>query len=123
MTLDPTLAAESYCYLTTTGRVTGNPHEIEIWFGLNIGILYMLAGNREKSDWVRNLIKQPNVTIRIADITYNAVARVLEAGTPEDAMARELLVNKYQESPTRTSTGDLSPWGRTALPVAFELTS
>ena len=28
------LADEDFCYLTTTGRVTGRPHEIEIWFSL-----------------------------------------------------------------------------------------
>ena len=31
---DPALAGETYCYLTTTGRVTGKPHTIEIWFAL-----------------------------------------------------------------------------------------
>ena len=25
-------AGEQFCYLTTTGRVTGRPHEVEIWF-------------------------------------------------------------------------------------------
>ena len=29
------LAALDFCYLTTTGRVTGNPHRIEIWFALH----------------------------------------------------------------------------------------
>ena len=120
MSFDPALMSEPYCYLTTTGRVTGNPHEIEIWFGIADGVLYILAGNREKSDWVANLIKQPKVTIRIADTTYNASARVLAPNTAEDAMARKLLVDRYQESPTRTSSGDLGPWGRSALPVAFE---
>jgi deazaflavin-dependent oxidoreductase (nitroreductase family) len=116
MTIDPALASEQFCYLTTTGRVTGNFHEIEIWFGVADGKLYMLAGGREKSDWVRNLIKQPKVSIRIAHQTFDAVARVVEAGTNEDAMARKLLVEKY-----RSPCDDLSGWGRTALPVAFEL--
>jgi hypothetical protein len=29
------LADEDYCYLTTIGRVSGEPREIEIWFGLD----------------------------------------------------------------------------------------
>ena len=115
------LAGEDFCYLTTTGRVTGNPHEIEIWFGIANGVLYILSGNREKSDWVANLIKQPNVAVRIGGTTYNATARVLAPDTEEDAMARRLLVDRYQTSPTRTSSGDLGPWGRSSLPVAFEL--
>ena len=116
MTIDPALASEQFCYLTTTGRVTGNPHEIEIWFGVADGRLYMLSGGRERSDWVANLIKQPNVTIRIAGQIFDAVARVVDADTPEDAMARKLLVEKY-----RSPRDDLSGWGRTALPVAFEV--
>ena len=26
---------DDFCYLTTRGRVTGAPHEIEIWFALD----------------------------------------------------------------------------------------
>ena len=115
MTLDPALAAEPFCYLTTTGRVTGNPHEIEIWFGIANNTLYMLAGAREKSDWVANLIKQPHVTIRIAETTYSFTARTVAPDTEEDTLARHLLVEKY-----RKSEDDLANWGRTALPVAFE---
>ena len=33
---------EDFCYLTTTGRVTGLPREIEIWFALQGATLYML---------------------------------------------------------------------------------
>jgi hypothetical protein len=29
MAFDPALAGEDYCYLTTTGRVSGEPREIE----------------------------------------------------------------------------------------------
>jgi hypothetical protein len=25
-------ASQAFCYLTTTGRVSGRPHTIEIWF-------------------------------------------------------------------------------------------
>ncbi|MDP1548048.1 MAG: hypothetical protein Q8L87_18715 [Anaerolineales bacterium] len=28
------LSKEDYCYLTTQERKTGQPHEIEIWFGV-----------------------------------------------------------------------------------------
>ena len=114
MTLEPALNEEQFCYLTTTGRVTGNPHEIEIWFAIANDTLYMLAGGREKSDWVANLIKQPSVTIRIAGTTHDFSARVVAPDTEEDATARRLLVDKY-----RSPRDDLASWGRTALPVAF----
>ena len=41
-----------YLYLTTTGRVTGQPREIEIWFTEHGGHFYLTA-ERESANWVR----------------------------------------------------------------------
>ena len=112
--LDPTLP---YCYLTTTGRTSGEPREIEIWFALSENTLFLMAGGREKAHWLRNLQKTPAVTVRIDDITYNATARVLAPGTGADALARRLLFEKYSPG----YSGDLASWRDTALPVALEI--
>jgi deazaflavin-dependent oxidoreductase (nitroreductase family) len=116
MGVDPALADESYCYLTTTGRVSGEPREIEIWFGLDADTLYMLSGGGERSDWVKNLRREPRVSVRIADSTFAGRARIV-ADREEDARARRLLLDKYSAG----YSGDLSSWGRTALPVAVDL--
>jgi deazaflavin-dependent oxidoreductase (nitroreductase family) len=113
----PSLAEESYCYLTTTGRVTGKPHEIEIWFGLKDNTFYLLSGGMDKSDWVRNILKNPSVTVRVGKQTFNATARLVK-DEKEELMARNLLADKYNE---RTVNGSLSKWARTALPVAIDL--
>lgn len=108
----------AFCYLTTTGRVTGNPHTIEIWFARSGQTLYVLAGGGRSSDFVRNAIKQPSVTIRIGtreSPERGAIARFV-TDKAEDALARRLLLEKY-----RASDDDLDEWGRTALPVAFDL--
>ena len=110
------LAAEDYCYLTTTGRVTGRPHTIEIWFGLQGGTVYLLSGGRGRADWVRNLRRDPAVTVRIRGGTYRGRARVVRDAA-EDALARRLLLEKYAPR----YRGDLTDWGRTALPVAVDL--
>jgi deazaflavin-dependent oxidoreductase (nitroreductase family) len=117
MTLDAALAAADYCYVTTTGRVTSKPHTIEIWFALEGQTLYILAGGRERSDWVRNARKTPAVSVRIGETTFAARARTVEPDAHEDALARRLLLEKYG----RRYSGDLSNWGRTALPVAIDL--
>lgn len=110
------LSKEEYCYFTTTGRVTGRPHEIEIWFGATDRTLYLLSGSA-KSDWVQNLRKNPAVTVRIARHTFAGTARIVQ-DQDEDRMARYLLAEKYQEwEEGRT----LSEWARTALPVAIDL--
>jgi len=114
----PYLDAEDFCYLTTTGRVTGRPHEIEIWFALGPGngTLYMLSGGRDRSDWVRNLIQTPSVTVRVSGESFEGRARLVQ-DPDEDGLARRLLVEKYESTP-----GSLSNWRRTALPVAVDLT-
>ena len=112
------LKKEDYCYLTTTGRVTGNPHEIEIWFGLNDNTVYLMSGDG-KSDWVKNLRKNPAVIVRIAKQTFNASARLVE-DEAEQTLARNLLADKYNE---RRANGTLSKWARTALVIGLDVSS
>lgn len=111
-----TLAGESFCYLTTTGRVSGQPRTIEIWFALHDGRAYLMAGGREKANWVRNLVRDAHVRLRIRDRTFEATARLV-FDDEEDELARRLLLEKYQPG----YQGSLQDWGRTALPVAIEL--
>lgn len=99
------------------GRVTGRPHTIEIWFGLSGRTLYILSGNgpRQRADWVRNLMKTPEVSVRIGDREFAGRGRAVHEAE-EDALARRLLLAKYEP----TYSGDLGEWGRTALPVAID---
>ena len=115
MTLDPALAGESYCYLTTTGRVSGEPREIEIWFALHGATLYLLAGGRERAAWVRNLRAEPRVSVRVGDTTVPATARVVE-DPDEDALARRLVHGKYASGPD-----DMPGWRDTSLSVALDV--
>ncbi len=108
---------EEYCYLTTTGRVTGRPHQIEIWFGLNESTLYLLSGGRDRSDWVKNLLKDPAVSVRVADHTFEGMARLV-TDEKEEMMARYLVAEKYQEW---ESGRTLSEWARTSLVVAIDI--
>ena len=107
----------AFCYVTTTGRRSGRPHTIEIWFGASDHTLYVLAGGRERADWVRNLRAEPRVHVRLGDKQYAARARVVEPHTEEDARARQLVLQKYQAP----GASDLEVWARSALPVAFDI--
>lgn len=110
------LADLDYCYVTTTGRSSGRPHTIEIWFALEGDRVYLLSGGGEASDWVRNVRAHPTVGLRIGDRDFLARAYVVEQ-PEEDEAARRLLVDKYRSR----YEGDLEEWRRTALPVAIEL--
>jgi deazaflavin-dependent oxidoreductase (nitroreductase family) len=68
-------------YLTTIGRKTGLPREIEIWFVTFTGRFYLFAETGEAARWVRNIRHEPKVTVRIADCRFEAFARVLDPQT------------------------------------------
>jgi deazaflavin-dependent oxidoreductase (nitroreductase family) len=113
-------ADAQYCYLTTTGRVSGRPHTVEIWFARRGATVYLLSGGGERADWVRNLRRRPEVAVRFGRRNASELpghARVLDQGTAEDELARDLLVEKYQPG----YGGDLSGWRRSSLPVAIDL--
>ena len=119
MNIDPALGDEQYCYLTTTGRTSGEPREIEIWFALSDGTAYLMSGGRNRSHWVRNIRQQPRVSLRIGETTFVGVAREVASDTDEDGKIRALLLGKYQPTVER----DLGEWSRTALPMAIEIDS
>ena len=56
---------DSVCYLTTTGRLSGRPHRIEIWFLEDETTVYLFSGGGERSDWVGNLRREPQVHLEL----------------------------------------------------------
>lgn len=109
-------ADESFCYLTTRGRVTGKARTIEIWFGLRGDTAYLLSGGRHRSDWVQNIVASRDVTLRVGDRVFEGQARIV-TDPDEERMARDLLLTKYRSR----YGGDLSGWRERALPVAVDL--
>ena len=112
------MSGDDYCYLTTTGRRTGRPHRIEIWYERSGSSLYLLAGAGGSSDWVRKLVAEPQVRVERDGTSHPGTARVLDRTGDEEAdRARSLVFAKYL---TR-GHGDLSDWRHRALPVAIDL--
>jgi len=110
------VANDDFCYLTTRGRVSGRPHEIEIWFALDTRTLYLLSGGGDRSDWVLNLRADPRVTVRVRDATHEAIARIVGPGN-ESERGRRLVFDKYQPR----YDGSLDRWRRESLLVALEV--
>lgn len=119
-TVEERLGGEKFCYLTTTGRRTGQPHEIEIWFAAVGDTIYLMNGGTKRppgaSDWVRNLQVNPAVHVRIGGERFSGEARVVPFDSAEHERARELLVGKYARP-----EDDLTRWRATAFPVAIAL--
>ena len=107
---------ESFCYVTTTGRVTGQPHTIEIWFAASSDTIYLLSGGGGRSDWARNIQRDPAVEVRIGDHRFRGTGRKV-IDPDEEELARTLVYDKYSAG----YGGDLSGWRRRSLPVAIDL--
>jgi len=111
---DRPLADQPFCYLTTVGRTSGRPHTIEIWFVLSGRTVFILSDKGEATHWVKNIDRQPYVTIVIGRRVLRAIGR--RAAGDEIDLAGGLVCAKYN-----TEEEDLSDWTPTALTMAFDL--
>lgn len=91
------LAALPYLYLTTTGRKSGLPREIEIWFVTFGDRFYILAEHGLATHWVKNIQVNSVVRVRLGDYEFGATARVLDSSRDGDAWrtAQTLMHAKY----------------------------
>ena len=67
-----------YLYLTTTGRRSGRPRQIEIWFTRHDGRYYLVAEHGRRAHWVQNLLADSAVRVRVGTRRFRAQARVVE---------------------------------------------
>lgn len=109
--------AETVCYLTTTGRVSGRPLEIEIWYAAIGDSLYLISGAGTDADWVQNLSADPAAMVRVGDETFPVVGRVPVHPGEERTVAVDHLHDKYGDQ-VDSSRED---WHRTAFIVALDL--
>lgn len=99
------------CYLTTTGRRTGRPHRIEIWFLEADDAVYLFSGGGEASDWVRNLRQDPQVSLELPGRTARAyAASIMDA--PAD-LRRRMDARYYGTG----ADEELTNWARRAAVV------
>lgn len=84
-------------YLTTIGRRTGSRREVEIWFVADGERLYVLAEHFHKTQWVKNIDRNPRVRIRLRDREFPATARILDQEADRDTwrLAQDLARGKY----------------------------
>src|SRR5262249_32596985 len=81
------LAGKQTTRLTHSGRKTGKPYEVTIWFVLDADRLYIGTANVNRQ-WVRNVRKTPKVKLYIGGETFEGNARFLsDRAAHERAMA------------------------------------
>ena len=75
--------------LTTTGRRSGCPREVELWFTRIDGRYYLIAETGQRARWVQNLQADPRVSWRVDGADFVGGARVVDAAT-EPVLARRV---------------------------------
>ena len=95
--IETCLSGQSVLYLTTTGRISGVPRLIEIWFVESGGKLYLLAEHFHRAHWVQNIQRDAEIRIRIGKHEWRASGRVLhpDADREQWELAQELFRQKY----------------------------
>ncbi len=81
--------------LTTTGRKTGKARTVELWFVYEDGLVWLLTGkdrNGPTSHWARNLLANPDASLKIGRTVFRARATKVD-----DSETRVLpLLNAYR---------------------------
>lgn len=72
------MSEEPYLYLTTTGRRSGLPREAELWFTQRAGRYYVIAEDRERAHWVRNILADARVGWRVGERTFTGRGRIVD---------------------------------------------
>lgn len=110
------LETERTIDITTTGRTTGRPHRIEMWFHNLDGRLY-LTGTPGTRGWYANLQQYPRFTFHLK----GAVRADLSArGTPiVDPAGRRTVLSRLLDRLGRAA--DLDAWVRESPLVEIEI--
>ena len=81
------IAEAEFLYLTTTGRRSGMPREIEIWFTRVDGRYYVIAEHGARAQWVRNIRAESRVRVRVGEAAVAAAAQVRDPTAKPDLQA------------------------------------
>ncbi len=110
--------------ITTTGRKTGAPRRIEIYFHHFDGDYYITGRPGHKRDWMANLIANPEFTLHLKrGVQTDLPASATEITTPEERerVLFRILTESWNTDPAQARS-DLPRWVKGAPLVRFSLT-
>ena len=80
--------------ITTLGRKSGEPRTTTIWFVTEDGVVWVQSGKGGRTDWYRNLVANPEVSLRFGDFRLRGRAERI-ADPKEAARVHALFLSKY----------------------------
>ena len=108
------LAAHQTIHITTTGRRSGLPRRVEIWW-FRVDGRFIITGTPGRRDWVANLRADPRLTLHVAGRDLEATATFVE-----DPEFRRIVFTRPQTS-WYSSQAELDNLVATALMVEVHL--
>ena len=109
-------SSEDICFLTTYGQ-DGAAHEVEMRYAQLGNTLYMLSTEGGNAEWVKNLLRNPEASLRMGTRKRAGMGRVI-TNVAEEEQTRRMLARKYEGW---TEKQELSDWARMSLPVAIDM--
>ena len=111
--------------ITTTGRLSGTPRRIEIWFFRARGCIYLTGAPGRRRSWYQNLVAEPALTFHLkqsARADLDATAFPIVDHESRVAILREVLAQLKPGIPADWMPG-LSEEARAATNESFALIS
>ena len=106
--------------ITTTGRRTGQPRRIEIWFHHQDGRI-LITGSPGARDWYANMAADPHFTWHFKQSLSRDIPAVATPITDESE--RRALFARMMELEERMAHVEVDDWARRSPLVQVELTS
>lgn len=110
------VADQQVLHLTTIGRTTGLPREIEIWFVVSCERFYLFAETGEAAGWVKNIRRNPKVTVRITEWQIDATARVLDRQTDSKLWSQVAAIANHKYGWGEGLPVEITPLPKLSLP-------
>lgn len=117
------LESGGVCDITTTGRKSGNPSRIEIYFHHFDGEFFITGKPGFKRDWLANLATNPDFTLHLkrgvtADLA--AKAEVVDTQEEREVALYKILTESWGTEPEQ-ARADLPRWVGGAPLVRFSV--
>ena len=80
--------------ITVTGRSSGRPISLPIWFTVEGNTLYLIPLKGSDTEWYKNMRKNPSIRLQSRGNTLTATVRILTDSTHLDHVL-ELFRSKY----------------------------
>ena len=96
---------EKFIYLTTTGRKTGKPHTVELWFAVDNDRVF-LSHEGAQTDWMKNFLKNSSVDVKIGNLKLAGKAGITPDRSDSREAGKKALYEKYYSPASKAVLDD-----------------